>query len=90
VRQERLPKTLSQSSECPGTAEAARAALVYPEACLGERHDWIEPSETSKGGSLALRGGWRITPEGDKRPLYPKEGTLQEGFSLAAGGGSAP
>jgi hypothetical protein len=26
----------------------------------------------------------------NKRPLYPKEGTLQEGFSLAAGGGSAP
>jgi hypothetical protein len=27
------------------------------------------------------------TPE---RPLYPKDGTLQEDFSLAAGGGSAP
>jgi DNA invertase Pin-like site-specific DNA recombinase len=24
------------------------------------------------------------------RPLYPKDRTLQEGFSLAAGGGSAP
>jgi aerobic carbon-monoxide dehydrogenase large subunit len=23
-------------------------------------------------------------------PLYPRDGTLQEGYSLAAGGGSAP
>jgi predicted DNA-binding transcriptional regulator YafY len=30
------------------------------------------------------------TPGVWQRPLYPKEGTLQEGFSLAAGGGSAP
>jgi hypothetical protein len=29
-----------------------------------------------------------LCPSG--RPLYPKDGTLQEGFSLAAGGGSAP
>jgi hypothetical protein len=30
------------------------------------------------------------TPGVRERPLYPKDGTLQEGFSLAADGGSAP
>jgi hypothetical protein len=38
------------------------------------------------GPRLAIRSD--LCPSG--RPLYPKDGTLQEGFSLAAGGGSAP